>query len=324
MTPNEDFQTVLFSSFQRFQALRPMMVEIETLAGVHLVSPPEPGQAAFVRAAADATVIVDLADPVDRQVLANAPKLKGVVRWGSGYDWVDVEAAREQGVVVANVPVLPESVAESALLLILALARRLPRQQNFARNGTPANDTLRGVMLRQRALGIVGLGRIGRALAEMTEALGMHVIGYDPYVSGPVKLESGREVTMLELDELLARSEFVSLHCNLTQETHHLLDKRRLSLLPKGAYLVNTARGGLIDEAALVETLKQEKLAGVALDVFEEEPIRPENPLLDFDNLIATPHFIAQTVESREAIAVEVVAAVKAILQGQPPRYRVN
>ncbi len=324
MSQPASVQTVLFSSYQRFQALRPMLSEVESLKGVRLIGPPEPGQPAFVKAAEEATIIIDLADPIDSHLLANAPNLRGVVRWGSGYDWVDIEAARKRGVVVANVPVLPESVAESALLLILALSRRLPRQQSFARNGNPANDSLRGVMLRQRSLGIVGLGRIGRALAEMAVALGMRVLGYDPYLSGPVRLSNAVEVPLLELDDLLTQSEFVSLHCNLTPETHHLLNETRLNLLRPGAYLVNTARGGLIDEMALVEALKQEKLAGVALDVFEQEPLTPDNPLLAFDNVIATPHFIAQTVESREAIAVEVVAAVKAILQGQPPRYRVN
>jgi D-3-phosphoglycerate dehydrogenase len=114
------------------------------------------------------------------------------------------------------------------------------------------------------------------------------------------------------------------LHCNLTPETHHLLDERRLGLLRPGAYLVNTARGGLVDETALLNALNADKLGGVALDVFEEEPVRPDDPLLAFESVIATPHFIAQTVESRAAIAVEVVAAVKAILRGEEPRYRVN
>lgn len=324
MSQPESTRTVLFSSYMRFEALRPLLAEVENLEGVRLIGPAEPGQPAFVKAAGDAEIIIDLADPVDQQLLDNAPKLRGVVRWGSGYDWVDIEAARDRGVVVANVPVMPESVAESALLLILALARRLPRQQNFARNGTPANDSLRGVMLRRRTLGVVGLGRIGRALAEMVTALGMRVVGYDPYVTGPVKLSSGVEVQLLELNDLLKESEFVSLHCNLTPETHHLLNNERLNLLRPGSYLVNTARGGLIDEVALLKALKEGRLAGIALDVFEEEPLKPDNPLLAFDNVIATPHFIAQTVESREAIAVEVVAAVKAILRGDAPRYRVN
>ncbi len=324
MNQPEFTRTVLFSSHQRFQALRPLLSEVEAFAGVRLVCPMESGQAAFVKAAADAAIIIDLAEPIDKELIAKAPHLLGIVRWGSGYDWVDTEAASARNVIVANVPVLPESVAEGALLLLLALARRLPRQQHFVQTGTAANDSLRGVMLRQRSLGIIGLGRIGRALAEMATALGMRVAGYDPYLSSSVRLSSGLEVPLLELDELLASSEFVSLHCSLTPETWHLLNLRRLKLLPHGAYLINTARGGLIDEVALVETLQQGLLAGVALDVFEQEPVTPHNPLLAFENVIATPHFIAQTIESREAIAQEVVAAVKAILQGQTPRYRVN
>ena len=315
---------VLFSSYQRFAALRPHLARVEALPGVRLACPAEPGQAAFREAAREAAVIVDLAEPVDSALLSAAPLLKGVVRWGSGYEWVDVESATARGVVVANVPVLPESVAESALLLMLALARRLFRQIQFAREAKRADDSLRGIMLQNRTLGIVGMGKIGRALAGMALGMNMRVIGYDPYISGPLKLNSGAEVPLVSLEELLPQSQFLSLHCNLTPETRHLLNKETLQNLPRGAFLVNTARGGLVDETALLEALQEGHLAGAALDVFEQEPLDPANPLLALENVIATPHFLGQTEEVRAAIAEEVSEAVLAILAGRAPRYVVT
>lgn len=230
-----------------------------------------------------------LAGPIvalDREHLARLGGCRAVVRYGVGLDNVDVDAARELGIAVGNVPEYGhEEISNHAVALLLALARKLPAFDAAVRRGgtgIPAPQSVR--RLSQGTLGLVGLGRIGRRVAEKARAFGLTVVAYDPYAT------AGDGVELLELDELLARADVLSLHVPLTPETRHMIGARELALLRPGALVINIGRGGLLDEDALVQALRSGHVAGAALDVTEIEPLPLESPLLDAPNLLLTPH----------------------------------
>jgi D-3-phosphoglycerate dehydrogenase / 2-oxoglutarate reductase len=267
---------------------------------------------------ADADVLVARRDYVGRDTLGRVPKLRGIVTPGVGVEKVDVAAATELGIVVANSPGNSVTVAESAILLMLGLAKKLPMWIAAARAGTEPTSGMRGIELRGKTLGIVGLGRIGRLTAGLAHAFGMRVLAYDPYVVTSDVAE------LRGLDEVLRQSDFVSLHPVLTPETFHLIDAERLALMRPSAYLINTSRGGVIDEPALIEALRQGRLAGAGLDVFETEPPPRDNPLLQMDNVIATPHGLSHADESVRRCASMTEENVLAITAGRMPPYVVN
>jgi len=229
-----------------------------------------------------------LAGPIvalDRGHLERLDCCRAVVRYGVGLDNVDVDAAQELGIGVGNVPEYGhEEISNHAIALLLALARKLPAFDAAVRRGTeiPAPQSVR--RLSQSTLGLVGLGRIGRRVAEKARAFGLDVVAYDPYAS------PGAGVELLALDELLARADILSLHVPLTRETRHMIGARELALLPPGAFVINIGRGGLLDEDAVVEALRSGRVAGAALDVTEIEPLPLGSPLLDAPNVILTPH----------------------------------
>ena len=263
---------------------------------------------------ADAVVTM-LHDRVDDRLLSAAgEQLRVVANVAVGYDNVDLEAARRHGVIVANTPaVLTDATADLAIALLLVVTRRLGEGERRIRSGVPwawSIDFMLGRGLRGKTLGIVGYGAIGRATAQRARAFGMEVV-YSKPSAGP---DPGRVGT----EELLERSHFVSLHCPLTPATRHLIDAGALARMRDDAYLVNTARGPIVDEPALAAALRDGTIAGAALDVFEHEPeVHPD--LVGLDNVVLVPHLGSATVETRTAMAELAAANVVAVLAGDDP-----
>jgi len=240
---------------------------------------------------------------VDRQVLERGTKLKLVARPGTGLDNVDVEFAKSKGITVVNSPEsLVEAVAEHVVLLMLALSRKLPAADASMKAHRWEKSSFEGRELRGKVLGIVGLGRIGKRIAEIARVMQMSVLFYD-VITIPPEVVSSLQARVVTLDDLFQTSDYVTLHVPMTPDTAHMVSQKRLSEMKPSAYLINTSRGGVIDEAALVAALKEGKLAGAALDVFETEP--PSGPILEAPNAILTPHIGGQTEEAQsDAISV--------------------
>jgi D-3-phosphoglycerate dehydrogenase / 2-oxoglutarate reductase len=225
---------------------------------------------------------------ITRRVIDNLERCTAIVRYGVGFDVVDVEAATERGIMVCTMPdFCTEEVANHALMLLLACNRRLIALHDGMRRGVWGRTQLRAIgPLAGETLGIVGYGRIGRAMARRGRALGMSVIAADPYTPDPP--EDGDRI--LPLDQVLQLSDYFSVHTPLTPETRGLINERTLHLMQPHAYLINTARGPVIDQAALLRALTEGWIAGAGLDVFESEPVAPGNPLLTLPNVVLTPH----------------------------------
>lgn len=263
----------------------------------------------------DAEAVIVGVDRVGRKVLERCPNLRVVAKHGVGVDNIDLEAAKERGVVVANAPgTNTESVADMAFLLILSCARNLPTLLENVRKKTWGSSAL-GVELEGKTLGIVGLGRIGKGVARRALGFGMEVVYYDPIVED----EAFRKVS---LEELFAVSDFISLHAPLTSETRHLVNERLLSLMKREAFLINTARGELVDEEALFRFLKEGRIAGAGLDVLSFEPPF-ESPLLTLPNVLVTPHVAAHTKEANIKMGKIAALNVVRVLEGKEPLYRV-
>jgi glyoxylate reductase len=255
-------------------------------------------------------------DAVDRTVIDAAPGLKAIANIAVGYGNIDVPYARARGIIVTDTPdVLTESVADFTWALILAITRRLSEGERLVRRGEWkgwALNLLLGSELRGKQLGLIGVGRIGRAVAARAAAFGMRVA----YTSRKEIELAGAEA--MTLDRLLLTSDIVSLHVPLTPETRHLIDKRALTRMKRSAYLINTARGPVVDEGALAWALHHHLLAGAALDVYEEEPVvHPD--LLSLENVLLVPHLGSGTTETRTAMANLAADNVLAVLDGRPP-----
>jgi glyoxylate reductase len=254
-----------------------------------------------------------MTDPVSRAVIEAGAELKVISTVAVGYNNIDVAAARERGVVVTNTPdVLTESTADLTWALIMDVTRRISEGDRLIRRGAWrgwALDFMLGSELRGKQLGIVGFGRIGRAVAARAAAFGMRVARADTRGGG------GSEV--MPLDRLLTSSDVVTLHCPLTPETKHLINQTTLARMKRTAYLINAARGPIVDEAALAWALKNRLIAGAALDVYEEEPnVHPD--LLPLENVVLVPHLGSATTETRTAMADLAVRNAVAVLSGQP------
>lgn len=275
-------------------------------------------------AAAGADVLVTLLhDRVDDSLLdAAGPQLRAVANVAVGYDNVDVAACAARGVRVTNTPgVLTDATADLALALLLAATRRIGEGERLIRAGEPWSwrmDFLLGAGLQGRTLGIVGLGDIGRATARRARAFSMEIAYAGRRDAPPEVVAELGGARRLELAELIATADVVSLHCPLTPETHHLLDAERLATMRPGSYLINTARGPIVDEAALAAALRDGPLAGAGLDVFEHEPqVHPD--LLDLPNVVLLPHLGSATVETRTEMALLAARNAVAVLTGTAP-----
>jgi len=239
---------------------------------------------------------------VTREIIEAGEKLKVVGRAGAGIDNIDVEAAKEKGVKVLNTPEAPAiAVAELTIGLLLSLARQIPRADSSMKEGRWAKKEFRGWQLNGKTLGVIGLGHIGEKVARLAKAFGMKIL-ITKRTPPPPEILKELEAEFVPLDELLRRSDIVSLHVPLTPQTHHRIGEREIQLMKDGAFIINTSRGAVIDEKALFKALKSGKLGGAALDVYEVEP--PEDySLMKLPNVICTPHIGAQTVEAQRAAA---------------------
>jgi len=251
-------------------------------------------------------VIVRSRTKITKEMIDKATKCKIIARVGVGLDNIDVAAAKTKGIRVINaVEGAMNAVAELVLGLMLSLAREIPRADREIRNGNWLKKELMGSELSGKYLGIVGLGNIGKKLARHAKSLNMNIIGYDVI---PIPEDFSREIGLVktDLDTLLSSADYISFHVPFTPETHHLVNVQRIGKMKKTAYLINTSRGEIIDENALYDALKEGKLAGAALDVFEKEPATG-NKLATLPNVICTPHIGAQTREA-QALAANVIA----------------
>jgi D-3-phosphoglycerate dehydrogenase len=260
-------------------------------------------------------LLVRSATTVDAEVLAAAPKLKIVARAGVGLDNVDVDAATERGVLVVNAPTSNiHSAAEHALALLLAASRQIPAADATLREHTWKRSKFSGTEIFGKTVGIVGLGRIGQLVAARIEAFGTHVIAYDPYVSPARAAQLGIE--LLPLDELLARADFISVHLPKTPETAGLLDKQALAKTKPGVIIVNAARGGLVNEAALAEAVSSGHVRAAGLDVYSSEPCT-DSPLFELPQVVVTPHLGASTEEAQDRAGTDVAESVRLALAGE-------
>src|SRR6202011_4573536 len=269
-------------------------------------------------------VIVRSETKITADVIEAGKSLRVIGRAGVGVDNIDVDTATRRGVVVLNAPGgNTVSTAEHAFSLFLCVAQKIPQADASVRSGSWSRTNFQGVELYDKTLGIIGMGRIGSELSRRAIAFGMRVFAYDPFLSA-ARARSLQVQLVDELDDLLANSDFISLHTPLTTETRHVLDAGRLKKMRRGVRIINCARGGLIDEPALAAALESGQVAVAALDVFENEPLPADSELRKQPNLVLTPHLGASTAEAQESVGIEIAQSIRAALLEGTIRNAVN
>src|SRR5579871_671185 len=260
---------------------------------------------------------------VTADILANADRLQIIGRAGVGVDNIDVAAATQKGIVVVNSPDGNTlAAAELTIGLLLALARKIPQGDASLHSGKWERKQFVGVEIYRKTVGIIGLGRIGCSVAQRLKGFEVTLIAYNPFATEEQTRRMG--VEPVSLDDLLRRSDFITIHTPLNDDTRGLLGPAQFALMKKGVRIVNCARGGIVDEAALAEAVKSGKVAGIAFDVYSKEPPEPENPLLSLPGCVLTPHLGASTEEAQIKVAVDVAEQIADVLQGRPARTPVN
>jgi phosphoglycerate dehydrogenase-like enzyme len=260
----------------------------------------------------------------DAELKGDSGRLRVIARNGVGYDAIDTEALNRRGILLTNTPIpVRHAVASTAVAFILALSLRMPVKSRLAREGRwRERANYPGVGLPGRTLGIVGLGGIGRELGRLMQPYGMTILAADPHVGSAAAADVGVELCRLE--EVMTRSDFIVVACLLNNETRHLLNPTRLALMKPTAYLINVARGPIVDEEALIAALREERIAGAGLDVFEREPPDPANPLFAMDNVISTAHCLCWTDSFVNAVAKDAITGIINVVQGRLPDFVVN
>jgi len=289
-----------------------------------LVATEASSEDALIANVRDADVVLVAGAQITRRVLENLPRCRSVIRYGIGLDNVDLEAATDHGIVVAHVlEFCTEEVSNHAIALLLALARKLPTlHQDTVAGRWRQEHAWRLAPVHGQTLGVVGFGNIGRAVAGKALAFGLRVLAHDPYCDPKAAGEMG--VKLLPLDELLAKADYVSLHTPLMPETRHLIGAAELKAMKPTAVLINTARGPVVDEPALVEALSKGEIAAAGLDVFEEEPLPADSPLCRLENVVLTPHVASVSPEAMRQVRQEVGRAAGDVLRGRWPKYVAN
>lgn len=291
-----------------------------------------PDQNELIESVREADVLLPRGtQPVVQEVITANPNLRGIANYGVGYNNIDVASATELGIPVTNTPgVLTETTADLAWTLLMATARKIPQAHSYTVSGQwkgPGGKTFMGQDIgpggsnRKKVLGIIGFGRIGQAVMRRSRGFKMRVVAHDPLMKAFIEKTKGVEYR--ELDELLGECDFITLHCPLTKQTHHLIGERELELMKPTGILVNTSRGPVVDERSLVSALQKGRIAGAGLDVYEEEPALSPG-LSQLENVVLLPHIGSATQDTREQMAV--VAAKNAItmLRGKKPKNIVN
>ncbi len=293
--------------------------------GVELVAAVCDEQNALIEATREADVITAWAySPIRKPALEQLKRCRGIVRYGIGVDSVDIEVAAEYGIPVVNIPdYCVEEVSNQMFVHLLALAKKFTVLHNNLRAGRWDHSVLKSMpSIYAQTLGLVGFGRIGRLVAKKGQAFGMKIIVSDPFVSAATVQEAGGQ--LVSMDELLAQADFISLHVPLMVETRHLISDAQFQKMKPNAFIINTSRGAVIDEAALIRALEAGRIAGAGLDVFEKEPPAPDNPLLHMDNVTVTPHAADYSDRSRAYLRWRVGKAAAELLQGIWPENVVN
>ncbi|UIO44801.1 phosphoglycerate dehydrogenase [Brevibacillus brevis] len=259
---------------------------------------------------------------VTAEVLSAGKRLKAVGRAGVGVDNIDINAATQAGIPVINAPDGNTiSTAEHSFAMLMAVARNIPQAHKKLVDGTWDRKSFQGVELNNKVLGVIGMGRIGSEVAKRAKAFGMTVMGFDPFMTEERAQKMG--VTNATVDEICRKADFITVHTPLTKETHHIISTREFAKMKDGVRLINCARGGIIDEKALYEAITAGKVAGAALDVFEEEP-PVDNPLVGLPQVVTTPHLGASTIEAQENVAVDVSEEILKVLRNEPFKNAVN
>jgi glyoxylate reductase len=269
-----------------------------------------------------------LTDRVDEAVIRAGRRLRVISSYSAGFDHIDVKAATEAGIYVTNTPgVLTDATADHAWALLMAAARRIVEADGYVRSGRWREGwyptLFLGASVWGKTIGFIGFGRIGVAAARRAKGFQMRILYYSRRRVSP-ELEGELSAEYKPLEDLLREADFVSLHIPLTGETWHLIDEGKLRLMKPTAILVNTSRGSVVDQTALVKALREGWIAGAGLDVFEEEPIGPGNPLLNLENVVLTPHIASATREARTMMAVTAAENLLSVLRGEEPRHLVN
>ncbi|MCZ8512901.1 phosphoglycerate dehydrogenase [Paenibacillus filicis] len=268
-------------------------------------------------------LLVRSATKVTERIMAAAPKLKVVGRAGVGVDNINLEAATNRGIVVINAPDGNTiATCELTFAMMMSIARSIPQAYKKTVGGEWDRKTFVGVELRSKVLGILGMGRIGGEVAKRAKAFGMEVMGYDPFLTEERAEQMG--VKLSSVNDICAKADFITVHTPLTNETRHMISRPQFEIMKKGVRIINCARGGIIDERALVEAIDTGIVAGAAFDVFEQEPPQADHPFLNNPKIIVTPHLGASTVEAQENVAIDVSEEVLHILRNEPFKNAVN
>jgi len=306
----------------------PMVEETGELAkaNAELVSADCATEDEMIEAAKDADAIITWGAQITRRVMEALPKCKVIVRYGIGFDTIDVDAATDNDILVVNVPDFCwEEVSNHAITLLLACAKKLVLLNDLTKQGLWAESKRAQAPMGSiygQTLGIIGCGNIGRMTARKAQCFGLKILGYDPYVDKSLAKESG--ITLVSLPELLKESDFVSVHALLNKETWHLIGEKEFKQMKPTAYFINTSRGSVVDEPALIKALQEKWIAGAALDVFEKEPVDSDNPLLKMDNVVVTPHSASYSDVAFKRLRTSVGQEAARVLSGRWPKNVVN
>jgi D-3-phosphoglycerate dehydrogenase len=273
----------------------------------------------------DADALINQYAPIGRTVIEALQKCKVITRYGVGVNTIDLDAATEKGICVANVPdYCVDEVSDHALALLLSWSRKVTLANPHVKQGLWDYKLTQPIpRLRGMVIGLIGFGKIPQALAEKVKPLGLQILAFDPYF--PKHLAEEKGVRLVELDELCSLSDFISVHAPLMESTHGMIGKKQFSLMKKNAVIINTSRGPVIHESSLIDALKKRLIAGAALDVVEVEPISADHPLLSMDNVILTPHVAWYSEESAaEMRSKAAMGVVDVLIYGEYPKYLVN
>ncbi|WP_088105776.1 C-terminal binding protein [Halalkalibacter urbisdiaboli] len=307
-----------------FASLAPEQEVLNKVDGVEFVAVQCKTEEDVIEAAKDADALINQYAPITRKVIESLPKLKVVSRYGVGVNTIDTDAATEHGVIVGNVTdYCMDEVSDHAFALIMACARKVVLlNQAVKENNWDYKVSVPIYRLRDRVLGLIGLGKIPQTLASKAQAFGINVVAFDPYVAPEVAKDLN--VELLELNEVCAQADFISVHAPLIESTRGMISKEQFKAMKKEAFIVNTARGPVIDEKALISALEQGEIAGAGLDVVEEEPINENNPLLKMDNVILNPHVAWYSEEAQLELKRKTAQNVADVLLGYYPTYLFN